>query len=625
MREYDDESILCVANLSRSAQPVELDLSRFRSRVPIEMLGRTAFPPIGDLPYLLTLPGHDFYWFRLAVQAEAPAWHVEALPPMELPMLVLFDGWRSFVSEQPEPRRVVMAKKLRGQLEREILPEYLLTQRWFAAKAEPLERVEIKQLITRPQENHAWLWLWVKVYFAQERTQVYFLPLSIGWGETDDEQIRALLPVALAKIRQQARVGIIYDALYDEAFSRAIVKAMSESSELSADPGMLRFCATSAYFRLVDEEGLKDLRRPSAEGTNSAVVLNDQLFLKLYRQIQAGLNLEMEMGRFLTEVSPYPNISPLIGAIEYQESDGISTTLVLVQAYQPNQGDGWNYTIDYLLRFFEDCLTNPAIVTETPDWHADYQRMMHILGLRTGELHKALTFQSGNPAFDPEPILPEDLRVWRDQVCRDTHSTLEKLEDFHTDISENSQNAVHQLLQEKEALLDRIARITPGKLDAVKTRYHGDYHLGQVLLNGNDFVIIDFEGEPARPLGERRSKHSPLRDVAGMLRSFNYARAVALASCTAERPADYDRLLPYAQDWEAGAANAFLSGYREGAIDCPAWPRVGKEAEQLIELFVLEKALYELRYELDHRMEWVGIPLAGLLAILKKPLENIEE
>jgi maltose alpha-D-glucosyltransferase / alpha-amylase len=623
IREYGEESILCVANLSRSAQPVELDLSKFRGKIPIEMLGRTVFPPIGDLPYLLTLPGHDFYWFCLTTNTEAPAWHVAVLPPLELPVLVLFNGWRSFFPERSEAPRKAMAEQLRNQLEREILPGYLPTQRWFAAKGEPVERIEITKLTTWPENKNTWLWLWVKVHFVSGESQIYFLQLAIGWGESDEISIRKLLPAALAKIRQRARVGIIFDALCDEAFCLAVIDTMAEPLELAVDTGNVRFCPTSAYSQLVDRPALKELRRPIVEGTNSAVILGDQLFLKFYRQIRSGVNLELEMGRFLTEVSPYPNISPVAGSIEYQENDDTTSTLALIQGYVPNQGDGWTYTIDYLARFFEDHLTKTAITAESEEIHNDYQWMINVLGLRTGELHKALAVHCEDPAFEPEPILPEDILAWREQILQDVHVTTAQLEARLASIPEDSRVAATELLSMKKTLLDRVTDLSPDKLDAtVKTRYHGDYHLGQVLLTGSDFTIIDFEGEPARSLDERRVKHSPLRDVAGMLRSFNYAASVALANCTSARPDDRERLLPCAHGWEAAARDAFLSGYREGVGDCHTWPRDDLQAEQLIELFVIEKALYELRYELDHRIEWVGIPLTGLLAILKVAQKN---
>jgi maltose alpha-D-glucosyltransferase/alpha-amylase len=624
IREDAQESILCVANLARSAQPVELDLSRFRGRVPVEMLGRTAFPPVGDLPYLLTLPGHGFYWFHLATETQAPDWHAAALlPPIELPVLVLFDSWRSFFPAEAESRRLPMAQKLRAQLEQEILPRYLPAQRWFGARLETLERLEIEELVAWPGGDDTWLWLWVRARSGAAETRTYSLPLAIGWGEPDDESIRPLLPGALARIRQQARVGVLHDAMADARFVGALAGAMGERRDVPFGAGQLRFRPTRAYGGPEGGAGSATLQLPRVAGTNTTVILGETRFLKLYRRIRPGINPELEMGRFLTEVSPYPNISPLLGYIEYHAGDDTAATLALLQAYVPNQGDGWGYTIDYLERFFEACLARPEeSPAESVQRHVDYRRMIHTLGQRTGELHKALSRPSGDPAFDPEPVGHEELQAWGERVRRDVHGTLDKLQAQQAILPEPQRPAADRLLQAREQLLQRVTALTPAQIDAARTRYHGDYHLGQVLLSESDFIIIDFEGEPARPLEERRSKHSPLRDVAGMLRSFRYAGAMSLAGYTAERPADRDYLIPYEAQWAQVAREAFLSGYREGVADCAAWPRDSARAGELIELFMMEKALYELRYELDHRVDWLGIPLSGLLEIAQTPWQG---
>ncbi len=626
LREHDGESILCVANLSRNAQPVELDLSRLKGRVPIEMLGRTNFPPIGDLPYLLTLPAHGFYWFRLRREAEAPSWHEETLPPLELPMLVLFDAWRSFFPERVESQRMAMATKLRLQLEREILPGFVRAQRWFAAKGEVLERVEIThmdELSIWPGKYDGWLLLWLNARTGAGRSQNYFLPLSIAWGDTEEDYIRPLLSVALAKVRQQARMGIVYDALSDEDFFCAVTKAMGESRELPMAHGALSFRATSAYARLVGETPLRGLHRPLVEGTNSTVILGEQLFLKLYRQIQAGISPELEMGRYLTEAAHYSNISPLAGYLEYRAGDGSISTLALLQGYVANQGDGWRYSVDYLERFFDDCLTRPQAIAQEPSrQHADYCWLIEILGRRTGELHAALVRPSEDPVFHPEPVSSQDLQAWRRQIRAEAEATLALLQERRTLMTSHHLSAVDALLAARSRMLERIDALTPQSVTAVKSRYHGDFHLGQVLLTENDFVIIDFEGEPARPLAERTIKHSVLRDVAGMLRSFSYAGAAALAHCTAERPADRACLQPHLQCWQRVAKDAFMLGYGQVVADCPCWPSDTAQAKQLIELFMLEKALYELRYELEHRLDWLAIPLTGLLELLNITDEN---
>jgi maltose alpha-D-glucosyltransferase/alpha-amylase len=611
LREHEGEAILCVANLSATAQPVELDLSRFRGRVPVEMLGHTPFPPVGELPYLLTLPGHGFYWFRLATDAEVPAWHEERLPPLELPVLVLFARWRSFFAGQVEPSRAGLAGKARAQLEAEILPGFLGVQRWFAAKGERIERAELLEAVELGEGSESWLITRVRVHLAGGRAQTYFLPLAVAWGDAEEDHIRPLLPAALAKVRQQARVGVLYDALSDAAFCRTLVAAMGAQREIPFGAGRLRCSATAAYAELMREGLPGQVRRPGTLGSNTTVVLEDRLFLKAYRHLREGINPELEIGRFLTEVSPFGNIAPLAGAVEYEEGD-LRIAVALLQGYVSNQGDSWSYSVDYLTRFLQDSLLHPP-QGAAPELHADYLMLMGTLGRRTAELHRALARETGDPDFDPEPIAHEDLVGWKQRVREDVEHTLERLQGVLPGLDAAGRDEAERLLRRGAALLERVSAAVPDEVLAAKTRYHGDYHLGQVLLAENDFIVIDFEGEPARPLAERRAKHSPLRDVAGMLRSFSYAAAVALERSTAERPEARQSLEPLAHTWGQASAAAFLGAYREAAEGCLCLPSDLAHAQGLIALFTLEKALYELRYELDNRPDWVGVPLRGLL------------
>lgn len=428
--------------------------------------------------------------------------------------------------------------------------------------------------------------------------------------------MRLILPAAVARVREKARVGVLHDAAVSEDFVHALIAAMSRPSDLPLDSGVLRFRPSAAYAELLGQTPPRTLRRPGAEGTNSTLAIGDKLFLKLYRRIQPGLSPELEMGRYLTEVSPFPNISPLAGSVEYQGSDEEPSTLVLLQGYVPNQGDGWNYSVDYLIRHFADCLARPDDITA--DVHVDYQRLMHTLGRRTGELHVALARPGSDPAFAPEPMQPGDLESWGNRVREEVHASLDLLAGRRHALPGEVTPAVNRLLEARDAILRQIPELTGRAVDALKIRHHGDYHLGQVLLTENDFVIIDFEGEPIRPIVERRRKHSPLRDVAGMLRSFSYAGAVALAEGTAERPLDRERLLPHLRHWQRVSTDAFVGGYREAAADCRASPADAGDFSRLTRLFMIEKALYELRYELDHRLDWVAIPIDGLLSLLEE-------
>jgi len=611
LREYGEEVILCVANLARSAQPVELDLANYRGRVPVELMGRNPFPPIGELPYMLTLPAHGFFWFRLAADVEVPHWHEERLVREDLPVLVLFDGWTSLLRERVVPWRIRMAEKVRAQFEQEVLPRYIEAQRWYAAKGEPLKRAKMI--------DHA-LWsvgrtTWMVSLFESEgdgEPARYFLPLSLAWESGDEERMRALAPATVARVRQQSNVGAMADALADEVFCRAMVRAIANSAEVATANGMLRFSPTGA-FAAVAGEGVAELAvgRPQAQSSNTVVTLGDRLFLKGYRRIRPGVNPELEVGRYLTEVVRFKNCAPVAGALEYVRSDGTAMTLALLQGYVKNQGDGWTYTIAYLERFFESHRTTPESVA--PDVHGAYLALVRMLGTRTGELHRAFARESDDPAFQPEPVTPDDLMEFKRRVHKEANETLDVLKRQRGQLVLTSRQQAQVLLDRRQQLLARIESFAMPTRPTLKTRYHGDFHLGQVLLANNDFLITDFEGEPARPLEERTRKYSPLRDVAGMLRSFNYARWTALRRVT-QAPEDGARLAPLAVTWEPQVRAVFLEAYDKATRGSGLYASF-EEVQGLLQLFELEKALYDLRYEINNRPGWARIPLEGILAL----------
>ena len=611
LREYGEETILCVANLGRSAQPVELDLARYRGRVPLEMMGHTAFPPVGELPYLLTLPACGFYWFRLAADVEVPRWHEEHLATEERPVLVLFDGWTSFFRDRVVPWRIRMAEKLRAQLETEVLPRYIAAQRWYAAKGEPIKRAALSDWVLWAPEQSSWLIALLQVEAASGQS-AYFVPMALAWEDGDEEHMRALAAATLARVRQQSQVGVLADAFADEAFCRALVAAIGAGRVVACAHGKLRFTPTKAYAALAgDAVGKLPLVRPKFQSSNTVVTLGERLFLKGYRHLRTGVNPEFEMGRFLTEVARFANCVPVAGAIEYVAADGTPTSLALLQGHVANQGDGWSYTLDYLERTFESRLAASA---EPPaDVHGAYLSLVHTLGTRTAELHKALALRTGDPAFDPEPLAPGDLAGWKQRVHDDALATLALLEQHQAQLPAPALANARTLLDERQRLLARIEACAMPAGACLKTRYHGDYHLGQVLVSSNDFIVIDFEGEPARPLAERRAKHSSLRDVAGMLRSFDYARWSAVLRDT-HTDADRARLAPLAHGWAREAREMFLRAYDETARDSGLYASFA-EVQGLVELFELEKALYELRYEVGNRPAWINVPLQGVLAL----------
>ncbi len=605
-----DEVILCVVNLARSAQPAELEMAGFKGRVPVEMLGRTAFPPIGDLPYLLTIPAHGFYWFRLATDVKVPSWHQQFTAMEDRPVVVLFDGWNSLFRDQVVPWRIGMAVKTRAQFETDVLPSHVETQRWYATKGTPIKRVLLLDHAMWQQGADTWMLPLLELQGPAE--SVYFVPLALAWEDREEERYRNFSTAAVARVRQQAEVGVMADAFADERFCRAVIAAIGAGKTLAAGAGTIRFTPTAAFAELagadVDE---LPIGRPQAQSSNTIVTVNERLFLKGYRRIRNGVNPEFEVGRFLTEVARFAHCAPVAGAVEYAGTDGQIRTLCLLQAHVSNQGDGWVYTLGYLERFFEQHRTTGAVIPE--DVHGAHLALVRTLAQRTAQMHLALATRSGNAAFDPEPLTPADRAAHRQQVQAEATSTFAALQAALPSLPQAAQREATAVLAAKAGLLAAIDQAGHGGGAALKTRIHGDYHLAQVLLTRNDFVVVDFEGEPGRSFEERRAKQSPLRDVAGMLRSFSYARASALRS-VAQTPDEQSLLEPLGQAWEKATRQAFLDSYfatLEGS------PLVDAETTRtLLPLLELQKALYELRYEIGNRPDWVRIPLAGVLGFV---------
>ncbi|MEJ7929150.1 maltose alpha-D-glucosyltransferase [Ramlibacter sp. AN1015] len=612
LTEYEDDTLLCVFNLARAAQAVELDLSAFRGRVPVEMLGRSTFPPIGELPYLLTLPSYGFYWFRLTQDANAPAWHQEDVTLQDRPTLVLFDGWTSFFREQVMPWRIGMAERMRTQLETDTLPRFLEIQRWYASKGTPITRARLFDQAVWNDGTHSWM-LPLMQLDGPDDASLYFVPLALAWEDMEEERTHRLQPAALAKVRQQANVGVMSDAFHDETFCRAVISAIGSGAELPTARGRLAFRPTAVFRDLVADISSMPVSRPLGMSSNTVVTIDDTLFLKGYRRVREGLNPELEMGRFLTEVAHYPNCVPVLGALEYLGEGGRVMTLALVQSYVASQGDGWEYTLGYLERHLEVLRTTSSDPEPPGMAHGGFLALAATLGRRTGELHRALATRSGDPAFDPEPLAPADRLAMRDRAAGEARDTLELLRARLAQLPGPVHEDAEALLARSEELLARIDAFDVESAGGIKTRYHGDYHLGQVLVTGNDFLVIDFEGEPARTFEERRAKGSALRDVAGMLRSFNYARWAALRRI-ARSASEVERLAPVARDWELATREAFFGAYAEtvggaqgGGIDA-----------SMLRLLELEKALYEVRYELNNRIDWLQVPLQGILALLDR-------
>ncbi len=607
VREHDDQKLLCVFNLARSAQAVELDLRQHAGAVPVELTGNSAFPPIGELPYMLTLPAYGFYWFILASEAEQPRWHVVSTEPApEFVTLIASDGWRS-----------IFADHQKRSMERDVLPEFVPRQRWFAAKDAHFVQFELRQLATFEGGHGAYPLTVCEASPAGGAAQSYFLPLSAMWGS---EHLRAGAPklaFTLARLRSGPRVGALLDAAYDEDFVRDFAIAMGENRVVETPQGAVRYSASS---RWKDINVAGPVRAIGAEQSNVSIIVDEHIMLKIYRRLRSGVQPELEMARFLTEVARYPNTPEFLGAAEHITTAGDRTALAIAFAFVPNQGDAWNAVVETLDRALEDL----ALLSEDDGSADDLQEALNVfplnlagrLGERTAELHRALTTSTSDPAFAAEPVSARDLERWSQTVREEAECVLDQLERTRESLSEVASQQVGILLEARSALKERVDKITTAAPMGAKIRIHGDYHLGQVLVSKDDVIIIDFEGEPGRTLAERREKSSPLRDVAGMLRSLDYAASAAVdrfASRTGGLP---DRVLAAATAWRNCATRDFLEGYADVAKEMSSYPADKNVAASMLDLFLLQKAFYEIAYEAANRPTWLSIPLRSVLDLL---------
>ncbi|WP_149539735.1 maltose alpha-D-glucosyltransferase [Siccirubricoccus phaeus] len=601
LREYEGDTILCVFNLSRAAQAVELDLSACAGCVPVEMLGGTAFPPIGQLSYLLTLPPYGFYWFTLATQQALPSWHTPSPEPLpDLRTLVLTADVKELLSAQ-----------VRRELEKQVLPEYLAKRRWFAAKGEKLEGTHLTGIAALPEAHGAVVMAEVEVALPG-RTESYALPLA---GMEDKDGIGPLsAQLALSRLRQGRRVGYLTDAFADPRLPPAVLAALRAETVLPCEAGEIRFLPTPKLAEIELPEGAQ-IRRLSAEQSNSSLIYGEQIVLKIIRKVNPGIHPEAEVTRYLTAAG-YANAPPLLGEVVRVSPDGTPNLLMILQGFVRNQGDGWGWTQDWLHRTVDE-----AALTDTPpeDPCAGYLAFATALGQRLGELHAVLARPTADPDFAPERADAADRARWAEGALAQLDPALDLLTGRLV-LPDDLAQAVRGLLARREALRDVVRNLAAAAEGALKTRVHGDFHLGQVLVAQGDAVIVDFEGEPARPLAERRAKGSPLRDVAGLLRSFDYAASVALATeaSGAAAAAPSERRAALLQRWQQASEDAFLIAYRavEAAAEQPWVPEAARQP--LLDLFLLEKAAYELRYEAANRPDWVGVPLRGLAAIAER-------
>lgn len=636
VRRYEEERLLIVANVSRFVQPVELDLSVFQGYTPRELFGGVKFPTIGESPYFLSLGPYSFMWFQLeriptlSVRqdlAPRPSGERAAAPLLAadqaIPELVLPGGWDT-----------LMEGKSRATLERTIFPEYLVRQRWFGAKSRTLETISIRDWATIQSANAAVQVIFVRAYYSDGQSDRYSIPMGLATGAAAESIARDHPSSLIARVRSTKGLGLLYDALISDDFCVQLLQVIQNGSEELTRTGKIVGQRTAAFSEIQGGEGdpTSSISRGSVEQSNSTIFYDKRYFLKFFRRLDFGRNPDVEIGQYLTEKAEFCRVPKTGGWIEMRRTRAEPATLALLQELVPNQGQGWQWMQDVLNRFFEQVgsegfrlsriesdhrsLIELSELAPSPDVFEVVGTSLHSLGLlgkRTGELHRALIGASDDATFAPEVLTHEEIEASVQNLRKQARKMFALLTDRRESLSAPIQTLADQVIALGPKLFSRLATFFAPDDAPVKIRCHGDYHLGQVLWQENDFYIIDFEGEPGRSIAERRAKQSPLKDVAGMLRSFDYAAYSALLTLTTGRPEEFDRLEPWAKIWKTWTSAAFLREYRNAVADTPLLPSDPTAIGRLLDFFMLDKTLFELQYELNYRPDWVRIPMLGIL------------
>ena len=605
VRAWENERVLVVANLSRFAQCTEIDLSRYRDAVPLELFGKTTFPPITEKPYFLSLGPHAFYWFSL--QPKEAARESLRIRTGEPPTIAV-DSWDAPWSEP-----------VRAALER-LLPDYLPAQPWFRGLGRSIRTTEIYETIPFPN-SRSYL-LFIRVEYTGGDPEIYTLSLSVAAGEAADPEF------ALARLQApDGTTGLLYSALRNREFCDELLGAILRRRRFAGERGELAASHTRP-FRVIWGEDRPPLE-PSlskARQDNTTVLYGDRFALKFFRRIEEGINPEREIGAVLTEAR-FPNAAPLAGALEYRVPEGEPITVGLLQGFVRDGAGAWPYTLHHLGLFYEHALAQgpagppqgggPGLVSEMA---GSYMEFVRLLGARTAELHLALAARRDDPAFAPEPFTD----FYRHGLY---HGMLGKLgraaELLHARLSalpDAVRLDAQSVMERQPAIRARFQFLRDQRIEAMRIRIHGDYHLGQALYTGKDFVILDFEGDPGRPLSERRIKRSPLQDVAGMLDSFYHASRAVLfgeAPGVIPKPESLNALEAWAKLWYRSAGAAFFGAYIAVPGISDLLPPDPQHLRALLRIFLLELSLRKLSFELAHAPERIRIPAHAIRELLE--------
>lgn len=625
-RGNSERKVLVVANLSRFVQPVEIALPGLEGMRPIEMFGKVQFPAITRQPYFLSLGPHAFFWFLL----EPTTATIEATNSANVPEISVDGAWE----------KVLLSESLRRALERH-LASIVPSARWFMSKARGARSATVVQRMKMPSsigESDSPTLFLTQFGFTVGEAETYALPMAIRSTVADSQEYRQGMIAKLTNAKGETRELI--DGMSEQGFNRAMLRLALTGDE-HGENGVRLVGRIVGKREKASALATLPVKMPKLEQSNTTVFFGEKYVLKMFRRIDEGESPEAEIGRHLTKVG-FANIAPLAGSVDMVSDEGPVRTLAVVLGFVPSQGDAWGWMLQRAVKFVEAIATMPGdtgrqladtvkgvsatIPPEVTAVLTEALEASRLLGIRTAEMHAALANAKGDPAFTPEAFSPTYQRSVYQSMRNAVRNSLDTLERSAASLSAKARTMADVLLGAESKLESLIAPLNKGHRKGMRTRIHGDYHLGQVLHTGKDFVIIDFEGEPMRSIGQRKLKRSPLRDLAGMNRSFDYAAWAAVDRHKELMPGarSGEMLAHAARAWSRLTVEALTGAYYERMRTLAPSVLGDDEAEHdlLLRTWLLEKACYEVEYELNARPDWVHIPLRALLSLIGHELDD---
>ena len=604
IREHDGDTVLCVVNLAHSLEAVELDLSHFSGRVPVELSAGSQFPPIGELTYLLTVPPFGFYWFALATTDDQPTWHTPAPEPLPEFVTMIIRGSLAKALVSPAAKLV----------EDEALPQYIAKRRWFGLKDQPIKAARVTHLVNIGDDADEILLTVAEVRTTGAITH-WLLPLAVLWEDQPSAALANML--AVARVRRGSRVGLLTDAFALPSFAHRFLSCLASGKEFTSDDGVLRFQPTEAGRDRLEGSLKAEVNLLAAEQSNSLLTIGDVAMLKMYRRISAGQHPETEMNHYLTSQG-FAHAPALLGDVVHVAADGAQATLAIALQFVRNEGDAWSWMLDHLTRALDAEAPAEPVAGSRADLLADCDAIAGAIGRRLGEMHAILARETTNSAFSPKTADDGDAIGWAKKTEQRLQKAVEAIAGVQTWQREQDQERAQELVNRQTSIAAAVRALGESGRGMLMTRIHGDFHLGQVLVASGDAHIIDFEGEPATPIAERRAKTSPLRDVVGLLRSIDYVGATLIDRRAIRAvPVDEAQRDQLIDRFRARAATTFLRAYWEASGSSS-----GAAARALLDLFLIEKAAYEITYEVANRPTWIGVPLAGMARLVARITEK---